>query len=122
MKPNPTAVTAILVIAGVQVVLAWSFYGVFSFTKPESELLPGILRTATAYSVIAIPLIAAVFKRHLLLLRACLVLNVLVSLPVKAVIGIVLSLVSFGLTFRTTSRGYFANAKHSARGVPRLET
>lgn len=36
------------------------------------------------------------------------VLNVLVSVPVKAAIGIVLSLVSLGLTFRSTAKQYFA--------------
>lgn len=105
---RPKSVHAAVALSLLLGVLGWTFFGVGSALRPESELLPGILRTASAYTVLVPAVVYGAFKQKAWLMRGALLGLVLASVPFKAVIGIVLGSVALGLTFRATARDWLA--------------
>jgi hypothetical protein len=101
---RPASVHAAVALTLLLVVLGWTFFGLGSVFRPESELLPGILRTAGSYTLLAPVVVFGALRQNRWAMRGGLVLIVLASLPAKAVIGVVLGCVSLGLSFRATAR------------------
>ena len=115
MGTRPRPVNAMLVIAVAQVAIALCFAVGFTVFKPNSELLTGIYMTASAYAVVAVPLIVGILRRNAMLVRVLLVANIVISLPLKAAIGIVLSAISLALSFRATAAAYFGHRRLAAQ-------
>lgn len=104
-KPAPLRVIFILNL--LLVILCYVFFG-FAQSKGNVAGVPAnhILYTAISYTLLFIGLIISIKTFTLLALRIVLVLVFLVSTPTVALIGMVISLVSFGLTFNRRVKAY----------------
>ena len=88
-----------------KIILSFVFFGVFSFLeKPMAHV---ILWTAAGYIALAIPTFVFIHQRNVIGVRICIVLAIVVSLPLKAVLGIVLDVVALSLTFRSAAQAFF---------------
>ena len=108
---KPGTLRAIFILNAFKVLLSLGFYGVFAFTEFGIEGVDPthILYTAAAYATLFVGVIIAIQKRTLWGLRICLILDFIVPIPLVAVIGMVISVVSIGLTFTKSVKGYFGN-------------
>ena len=105
----PGTVKAVLIMTGFKIVLAFTFFTVFSVTDLGSGLGDPmkILFTALGYVAMCIPIYLFTRKRNLVALRISLLIDLLISLPVVAVVGVVISAVGLGLSFGKKFKGYF---------------
>lgn len=108
MSDMPGSVKAISILAGLLIPICWTFFLVFHFVKGDPNGVALILPTAVAYTVLGGGAIFGAVKRNVMAVRACFGLIVLASLPAKAPIGIIFSLIGIGLTFRAAAKDYFA--------------
>lgn len=109
---RPTSVKSIFLLTMFKIVLAWVLYGVISYKGNNPALANMILMTASAYVLLAIPTFVFIHKHNAWGVRICVGLAVVASIPVKAVIGIAIDLIAFGLTYRQAAKEFFyASAK-----------
>ena len=69
--------------------------------------------TASAYVLLAIPTFVSIHRYSARGTRLFLVLAILASLPLRAVVGIVLDVIALGLTFAPSARAFFRDRAES---------
>lgn len=110
MTDRPASIRAIFLLTCFKIVLAWSFFAVaMSGVALPVDAAP-IGYTATAYVVLAIPTFFFIHQRNALGVRACIVLAILASIPVGAVIAMVIDVIALSLTFREPAKQFFARS------------
>lgn len=107
-KQKPGQLRAIFILNLLLVIICFTFY-YFASSKGNVGGVPAktILYTAISYTVLFGGLVVSIKKFSLMGLRAVNILVVLVSAPSVAVIGIVIGLISFGLSFHKKVKMYF---------------
>lgn len=107
---KPITLRVIFILNAFKIILSLGFYYVFTFTDlaPEGLADPTkILYTSFAYMVLFGVMVTSILKRSFWGLRLAIILDFLVSIPVVAVVGFVISIVSFGMTFTKSVKKYF---------------
>lgn len=104
---KPATLRAIFILNLLLVVICYVFFG-FAQSKGNVAGVPAqhILYTAISYTLLFIGLVISIKKFSLLAVRIVIALVFLVSTLTVAVIGMVFSLVSFGLTFNRKVKAY----------------
>jgi len=108
-KPIPLRV--IFILNALMAILPFIFYYVFT-TKDISiaGLDPSfMLYTGIAYIVSFALLVNFILKRNIMGARIMFVINLLIALPAKAYIGILVAIISMGLSFTQKVKDYFAS-------------
>ena len=105
----PGTVKAVKIITIVRFLICVAFYAVFSIKDIQlGDVGPQIiLYTASAFAVMMVAILYAIKKRNLWLLRGLIVVDLVVALPASAFISVVLSVVSFGITFSKSFKSHF---------------
>ncbi|OHX64290.1 hypothetical protein [Flammeovirga pacifica] len=106
---KPVALRIIMVSFLLKVFIAFGLYYAISSGKLE---IPNanpeyILYTAGFYIINLIGMIITALNGKLQLFRAIILFDFMVSIPAKAVIGFVMAVYSFGLTFHPKLKEYF---------------
>lgn len=106
-KPVPLRI--IFILNALMMVLPFVFYAVITQKNIEIGGLNPIwmLYTAAGYIMSFVALVYFIRKRNITGLRVIILLNVLISLPAKALIGIGVAIISIGLTFTKKVKNYF---------------
>lgn len=106
---KPVTLRIIFILNLLLVIICFVFFG-FAQSKGNVAGVPAnhILYTAISYTLLFIGLIISIKKFSLLAVRIIVILIFLVSMPTVALIGMVISLVSFGLTFNRKVRAYLS--------------
>lgn len=106
---KPKTVRAIFILNAFKILLSLGFFLVFSYTDVSiSGLDPTfILYTSLGYTLMFIAMVLSILNKSIWGLRISIILDFLISVPVVAVIGFVISILSFYLTFRPTAKAYF---------------
>ena len=92
-----------------KIFIALSFYLAFTFTEISvGNITPSIiLYTLIGYVILFAAMVISILKRSIWGLRISIILDFLVSIPAKAIIGLVIAIASIMLTFRKTAKIYF---------------
>ncbi|MCP5071257.1 MAG: hypothetical protein GY946_32250 [bacterium] len=104
---RPKAIKAVFLLTMFKIVLAWTFYAVFSMLGSGPVDPSIILYTASAYVVLAVPTFVFIHRRNALGVRICIGLAIVASLPARAGIGILIDVIAMVLTFRKPSKAFF---------------
>ncbi len=106
---KPIPLRAIFILYALKIPLAFVIYGIV--TSKEIDLggieYTWILYTAFAYIATFAALVFCILRKNLLGLRAVIGIDFLISLPVKAIIGLAFAAISFGLSFHSKVKAYF---------------
>lgn len=108
MTDRPKSIKAVFLLTVFKVLLAWTFFAVFTLRGPGPVSTDLILYTAMAYVVLAIPTFVFIHRRNAAGVRVCLALAIVASLPARAAIAIVIDVVALVLTFRAPSKRFFS--------------
>ena len=106
-KPLPLRI--IFILNAFKILLSLGFYTVFtlkdiSIGNADRTI---ILYTALGYAAMFGFMVFFILKRKIWGLRASIILDFLVSIPATAIIGFIISIVSFALTFNKKVLAYF---------------
>lgn len=106
-KPIPLRI--IFILNAIMMVLPFVFYFVITSNNISiGDLDPNLmLYTGMGYIVSFGLLVFFILSRKLWGVQAVIGLNVLIALPAKAYIGILVALISFGLSFHKKVKAYF---------------
>lgn len=106
-KPIPLRITFIL--NALMMVLPFVFYGVFTSQNIQVGTLDPqwFLYTGAAYIASFAFLVSFILKRNFIGFRAMFFVNFVIAIPAGAYIGMVIALVSFGLSFNQKIKAYF---------------
>lgn len=109
-KPIPLRV--IFILNALKILLAFGFFTVFTIKDITVGGLDRtyILYTAFGYVLTFAAMVFFILRKNLLALRIVIGIDLLISLPTKALIGIVIAIVSFSLSFHKKVKGYFGAA------------
>lgn len=101
LPPKPITLRIIFILNAIMMFLPFVFYYVITTNNITiGGLDPQLmLYTGVAYITSFIPLVFFILKRNITGLKAILLLNILIALPAKAIIGIVVAIISLGLAF-----------------------
>ena len=103
---KPVSIRIIFILNALKVLLALGFYVAFK-DKAEPIIDPVvILYTAIGYAVMFAAIVFSILKRSAWGLRIAIIIDFIISIPATAIIGFVISAVSFGLTFRKSAKAY----------------
>ncbi len=106
-REKPASMRIIFILNAFKVLLAFGFYFVFQINDINIGIGPElILYTALGYVITFAAIVASILKRNLWGLRISIIIDFLISIPITAVIGLVISLISFFITFRKTATTY----------------
>ena len=105
---KPKTIRTIFILHALKIVLALGFFLTFTFTDVSvAGITPSILLYTLAGYVVAFgAIVVSILKRNAWALRAAILLDLIISLPAKAYIGIVIASVSLLLTFTRSARRY----------------
>lgn len=106
---KPVPVRAIFILNAIKILISFGIYTVFT-TQGISigGLAPStILYTSLAYVATFAIMVLSILRRQVWGVRAMNVLDLLISLPASAFIGIGVAILSFGLTFHQKAKAYF---------------
>lgn len=106
---KPITLRVIFILNALKIILALGFFTVFTVKDITVGGLDRmyILYTAFAYTLTFGAMVFFILRKNLLALRITIGIDLLVSLPTKALIGIVIALVSFSLSFTHKVKAYF---------------
>ncbi|KZM42124.1 hypothetical protein OA92_12990 [Marinomonas sp. SBI22] len=106
-KPIPLRITFIL--NALMMVLPFVFYGVFISQNIQVGTLDPqwFLYTGAAYIASFAFLVSFILKRNFTGFRTLFFVNFVIAIPAGAYIGMVIALVSFGLSFNQKIKAYF---------------
>ncbi len=106
-KPLPLRI--VFILNALMMILPFIFYAVITQKNVEIDGLnpTWMLYTGAGYILSFMALVYFILKRNITGVRAIIILNVLVSLPAKAYIGIGVAVISFALTFVTKVKKSF---------------
>lgn len=106
-KPIPLRV--IFILNGIMMFLPFIFYAVITSKNIDVGGLDPVYMIYTGIGYIAsfTALVFFILHRNIMGVRLIILLNVLIALPAKAYLGIIVAVVSFGLTFNKRVKSYF---------------
>ena len=106
-KPLPLRV--IFVLNGIMTFLPFLFYAVITSRNIEIGGLNPIymVYTGVGYIISFVALVHFILRRNIVGLRMVILINVLIAIPAKAYIGILVAVISAGLTFAPRVKDYF---------------
>lgn len=110
MSERPKSIRAVFLLTMFKIVLAWTFFAVFTIRGSGPVSTDIILYTASAYVALAIPTFVFIHRRNAIGVRVCIGLAIIASLPARAGIAIVIDVISMVLTFRRPAKDFFASA------------
>jgi len=110
---QPASLRTIFMLNALKILLCFGFFAAFKFyglqvgdlVGPQSANL--MLYTMLGYLITFALIIASIFRRSMMGIRAAIAGDFLVSIPVTAAIGIAIAAISMGLTFTASARAYF---------------
>lgn len=111
---KPKTLRAIFILNALKILLALGLFIAFKYGGLTVGTLSGdsgasiILFTMFGYMVTFAAIVASILKRNMIALRAAIVVDFLISIPAKAVIGFVVAVIGMGLTFTKPVKAYFA--------------
>lgn len=104
---KPAILRVIFILNALLVLICFVFYFVAK-TKGNLPVAPeNILYTAIGYVFNFSFIVASILKKKLSLLRTFILLIIAISFPTRAYIGILISLITFGLSFHKKVVAYF---------------
>lgn len=108
-RTKPINLRIIFILYAAKVLLAAGFYIAFTIGGLEVGGITAttILYTAIGYAVVFAATVTSILKRNIVALRACIVLDFLISIPAKAYIGFAIGIICMTLTFTGSVRKYF---------------
>ena len=108
-QKKPLQLRIIFILNAIMMFLPFVFYFVITRNNITIDGLNPVwmLYTAAGYILSFIALVFFILKKHLIGVRAIILLNILISLPAKAFIGIAVALISLGLSFTQKVKNYF---------------
>lgn len=111
IEKKPKTVRTIFILNLFKVFLSFGFYYAFAYTdfKIDGVDPTKILYTALTYMALFGAIVTSIIKKSIWGVRIFVILDFLVSVPVVAVIGFIISIVSFTMTFTKTAKQYFAS-------------
>ncbi len=121
-KPTATKLISILIIVKLVIASIFIFVLASGTSIGGSDASRQIAITFVCYVVLAVPILYFNAKKKLKALRLCLVIDFLVSLPGRAVIGLIISGFLFFITFRKSVKSYFEEASTKAGTDSSTET
>ena len=106
---KPIQLRIIFILNALMMILPFVFYFVIT---SKNITIGGIdpmwmIYTGLAYMLSFVLLIVAIYKRSIILLRALFVLNIIIALPAKAIIGIVVAIISILISFHKNIKSFF---------------
>ena len=106
---KPASVRIIFILNAVKILLSLGFYLVFTQTSVSIEGFDPnkILYTGAAYAVLFGLMVYCINARKLWGLRIAIVLDFIASIPVTAVVGMIISIASLVVSFRASAKAYF---------------
>lgn len=109
---KPISLRAIFILNAVKILLAFVFFTIFSVKDITVGSLDRmyILYTAFGYILTFGAMVFFILRKNILAVRVIIGIDLLVSLPIKAIIGIAIALVSFLLSFNPKVKAYFRPA------------
>lgn len=108
---KPIQLRIIFILNALMIILPFIFY----FVITNQNILIGGLEpiwmvyTGIAYLASFILLVVSIFKRNIVLLRGVLIANILIAIPAKAIIGIVVAIISILISFHKNIKAFFAS-------------
>ena len=107
-KPIPLRV--IFILNALMMILPFVFYAVFTAKEISIAGLEPIymVYTGLAYIGSFALLVTTILKKRLTLFRLIFGLNILIAIPAGAYIGMLFAIISFGLSFNSKVKAYFA--------------
>lgn len=111
---KPKTLRAIFILNALKILLALGLFIAFKFGGFSAGSLEGdtgaslILYTMFGYMATFAAIVASILKRNMMALRIAIVVDFLISIPAKAVIGFVVAVIGMGLTFTKPVKAYFA--------------
>lgn len=106
---KPALLRVIFILNALKIILAFVFYVVLK-DKTDFAFDPiYILYTAIAYALLFVGIVASILKKNIWAMRIVILIDFVVSIPTTAIIGLVISALSFGLSFSTKIKAYFAD-------------
>lgn len=111
-KKKPIPLRIIFILNGLMMILPFVFYTVFTVKDITIGDLDPIrmVYTGIGYILSFAAMVFFILKRKLLAIRIIIGLNILIALPAGAYIGILIALISFGLTFHGKVKAYFEDS------------
>ena len=103
----------IFILNALMMILPFVFYYVFTTKDISIDGLKPIFMvyTGIAYIISFILLVNSILKRNILGARIIFALNFLIALPASAYIGIIVAVVSMGLSYTSKARQYFESSR-----------
>ena len=107
---KPGSIKAVIGLTIFKIFLSLGFYIVFA---TETIVFEGfdpnlILYTMGGYALMALPIIYFTQKRNMWGTRISILVDLAISVPILAAAGMLISLISFGLTFSKGARSYWS--------------
>ena len=108
---KPILLRVIFILNALMMVLPFIFYYVFTTRDISIGGLEPIymVYTGVAYILSFALLVFFILKRNIIGARIMFILNILIALPASAYIGILVAIISMGLSFTKPVKKYFAS-------------
>ena len=108
---KPALLRVIFILNALMMILPFVFYYVFTNKDISIDGLDPMymVYTGMAYIVSFILLVVFILRRNILGARIIFGVNIIIALPAKAFIGILVALISIGLSFTAKVKDYFAS-------------
>ncbi len=107
---RPKSIKAIFLLTVFKCLLAWVFFAVARSVDVPPAPPHLIMITALGYTALALPTIVFIHRRNAWGVRACIVLALVVSVPVRGYVAIVIDIIALGLTFGAAAKRFFAQS------------
>lgn len=105
---KPIQLRIIFILNALLVLICFAFYGVAKSKGSVGGISPNtVLYTAISYVALFTALVTSIKKFNLIALRVTLVLVFAASIPATAIIGLVISVITFVLSFHKKIKQYF---------------
>ncbi len=106
---KPGVLRAVFIMNAIKILISLTFFTIFTLNDIQvGKVGPMmVLYTAFGYMAMFAGIVFSILRKNLIALRIFIALDFLVSIPATAVIGLVISGVSFGLTYNKKLRSYF---------------
>ncbi|RNC84489.1 MAG: hypothetical protein ED557_05780 [Balneola sp.] len=108
---KPKQLRAIFILNALMIALPFLFYLVFT----TQDIIIGTLDpiwmvyTGIGYIISFAMLVATILNRKIILMRLVFALNILISIPVGAYIGILVAVISFALSYHKNVKAFFGS-------------
>ena len=112
LTKKPGSVRTIFILNAIKILLSLGFYCVFAFTEFGIEGVDPnkILITTGVYALLFGTMVYFILNRNVWGVRIAIILDFAASVPLTAVIGMVIAVISFFMTFRPGAKAWFVKA------------